>query len=89
MVDSVPVIFYAERVREINEAFYHFVEAIRDALVPIADALTTACGYRTAAVHRPSKPNIAGSNPAARSNSARAFSADNDGARDALREGCR
>ncbi len=45
-------------------------------------------GYSTAEVQRPSKPTIAGSNPAARSNSARTFSTDDDGARDAQRNGC-
>lgn len=46
-------------------------------------------GYRTAEVHRPSKPTVAGSNPAARSNSASTFSIHQAGARDAQREGCR
>ena len=44
-------------------------------------------GYSTAEVQRPSKPNVAGSNPAARSNSA--SKTPLQGARDAQREGCR
>ena len=45
------------------------------------------CGATVA--RRPSKPNIAGSNPATRSNSACTFSTHMYGARDAQHEGCR
>lgn len=77
----------AQSIQQLKDALAQLVDRLLKEISPIIDLIRDVYrGHGTAVVQRPSKPNAAGSNPAARSNSARPHF---NGARDAQRVGCR